>query len=89
MQHLLKVTVLSALLVGCTSNSGEPAKSEGAETSQNSAYQSCPARRPEICTQEYLPVCGITDEKVRRTYGNACTACGDAQVHGYVPGECD
>lgn len=59
----------------------------------------CQDPRPEICTREYRPVCALRDTGVRcvttpcastewRTYGNACTACSDADVIGYGDGEC-
>jgi hypothetical protein len=55
--------------------------------------------RPEICTREYVPVCGLRDTGIRcvtppcpsgewRTYGNACEACSDASVTGYTEGAC-
>lgn len=90
MQYLLKVIALSALLAGCAINPAEPVQQrQGAEASQDTAYQSCPERRPEICTQEYRPVCGLADDQLPHTYGNACTACADEQVHGYSTGECE
>ncbi|MGB1580392.1 MAG: hypothetical protein ACPHER_02670 [Nevskiales bacterium] len=63
------------------------------------ALTQCPEQRPQICTYEYQPVCGLRDTGIRcvttpcpsaewKTYGNACSACGDTKVSGYVPGEC-
>ena len=59
----------------------------------------CQDRRPQICTQEYVPVCALRDTGVRCvttpcpstervTYGNACQACLESDVLGYEPGEC-
>jgi hypothetical protein len=49
---------------------------------------------------EYMPVCGIRDTGIpcvttpcdsteRVEYPNACNACGDPEVIGYVLGQCD
>jgi len=62
-------------------------------------YIECTDPRPQICTREYRPVCARVDTRVRcvttpcpstrlKTYGNACSACGDKKVYGYIPGEC-
>jgi hypothetical protein len=48
----------------------------------------CTDPRPEICTQQYAPVCGVHDDGSRRTYSNGCTACGNAEVIGSLPGAC-
>lgn len=60
----------------------------------------CPENRPDVCTQIYQPVCGLVDTGIRcittpcpsveeKNFGNACTACIDKKVSGYVEGECE
>ncbi len=49
----------------------------------------CQAPRPQMCTRQYDPVCGIAADGVRKTQGNACSACSDAAIVAYVSGECD
>jgi len=48
----------------------------------------CEDPRPEICTQEYVPVCGERINSSRKTYGNACNACSDINVVQYQNGPC-
>ena len=48
----------------------------------------CESPRPEICTLEYDPVCGILGNQQRQEYPNACGACADTAVTGYIPGAC-
>ena len=59
----------------------------------------CREPRPEMCTQEYRPVCADRDTGVRCvttpcpsteqvTYSNACTACSDPKVMRHRPGAC-
>jgi hypothetical protein len=59
----------------------------------------CSDPRPEICTQQYQPVCAQVDTGVRcikapcpsaesRTFPNGCAACTDPKVLGYVEGAC-
>lgn len=81
----------------CAENTGTMGCDE-AEPSRD-GYVACTEPRPEMCTMQYDPVCAEVDTGIRcitepcpstewKTYGNGCSACGDADVLGYVPGEC-
>jgi hypothetical protein len=48
----------------------------------------CRDPRPEVCTMEYDPVCGLKKDRSPATYSNACEACADPMVLGYFQGEC-
>ena len=48
----------------------------------------CKEPRPEICTMNYMPVCGLQNNKEYKTYSNACTACSDSDVISYVENAC-
>lgn len=42
-------------------------------------------KKAEICTLEYMPVCGNNG----RTYGNKCSACASKEIDFYVQGACE
>jgi hypothetical protein len=48
----------------------------------------CKDPRPEICTMNYQPVCGLDSSNSAKTYSNACGACSDKNVVTYMEGEC-
>lgn len=53
----------------------------------------CESPRPEMCTREYRPVCGYKSapgdrQYLTQSYGNACTACADSEVKGFVAEGC-
>ncbi|UCB55409.1 MAG: hypothetical protein JSW45_02455, partial [Thiotrichales bacterium] len=52
----------------------------------------CTEPRPQVCTMDYTPVCGLRNSSAEdewKTYSNACGACSDATVVGYRPGACE
>jgi len=57
----------------------------------------CTDPRPEICTKEYMPVCGqvqvqcITTpcEPIKQTFGNKCDACANSLTISYTEGACE
>jgi len=48
----------------------------------------CPDSRGQVCTTEYRPVCGFDGNNGRTQYSNACSACSNPGVRGYLPGPC-
>lgn len=48
----------------------------------------CPEVRPEICTMEYDPVCGVGLLMNPTTFPSGCVACADHKVSAYIKGRC-
>ena len=74
------------LIAGCTVDSAQ--KQEGPLENAENGLILCTDPRPEICTMEYDPVCGLLNDGDQGEYANKCSACSDIQVEGYVPGPC-
>ena len=49
----------------------------------------CTDPRPEICTMDYQPVCGVESDGSYKVYSNGCSACSNPKVIGYNEGECN
>ena len=69
---------LAALLGGCATAPG----------GQDASVQVCEDPRPQVCTMDYRPVCATHADGSSKTFGNGCSACGDASVVSWVEGEC-
>lgn len=67
-----------------TATAGE---SEVAPRPNDSTFVECTVRT-DICTREYMPVCGTLTDGSHRSYPNKCVACSDQAVRGYVAGAC-
>jgi tetratricopeptide (TPR) repeat protein len=48
----------------------------------------CADPRPQTCTRDYRPACGVHRDGSRKTYGNACTACSNPDVVSQAAGAC-
>ena len=48
----------------------------------------CPETRPQVCTMEYNPTCGILVSGERKDYSSPCNACADDQVAATLTGAC-
>jgi alkaline phosphatase D len=60
----------------------------GSKTSDEQKWITCPDPRPQVCTQEYRPVCGQWQDGSMKTYTNGCSACTDPAVNGYRAEAC-
>ncbi len=48
----------------------------------------CTDPRPEICTMDYNPVCGLDINQEKSDFPNACSACSNAGIVSWVKGPC-
>ncbi len=48
----------------------------------------CQEPRPQVCTSDYMPVCGQLAAGLHKTYPNGCTACVDPAVSAFRPASC-
>lgn len=92
---LMKSLVLGSLITLLAACAAGPSQAP-----ENSGFASCPEPRPEMCTQEYRPVCGHIDTQLacasppcslvkHRSYSNPCQACSDPSVMAYELGSCE
>jgi len=82
--------------IGCSANGTE---AEATTEPSAAIAKECSDPRPEMCTQDYRPVCATRDTGIRcvtepcpaseqKTYSNACSACSDPKVMRWVAGPC-
>jgi len=64
------------IVTGCASNQNK------------TSITICKEPRPQICTQDYSPVCAKLKSGDYRTYSNGCTSCSDTNVVGYIDKAC-
>lgn len=93
MSRLLTLVLFAVSLAACAVQQDKSSSKTDVEVT------SCPEQRTQICTMDYRPVCATRDTGVRcvttpcpsseqKTYSNACSACADAKVIGYIIDEC-
>lgn len=63
-------------------------QAELADESLPVAGGACAEPRPQMCTKEFRPACGLRRDGTHKTYGNACTACADSDVRSQAAGAC-
>ena len=77
------VLCLAMINIGCATS--PPASERGVG---NHEFVPCQEPRPEFCTMHYEPVCGVMAGGESKTYSNACGACSDREIKGYIEGAC-
>lgn len=55
---------------------------------ESSPVMLCTEPRPQVCTQEYNPVCGQLAAGGWHEYSSPCNACAHDAVAGYETGPC-
>lgn len=63
-------------------------QAELADESLPIAGGACASPRPQMCTKDFRPSCGLRRDGTRKTYDNACSACADADVESQAAGAC-
>ena len=59
------------------------------KVSEKKELTKCTDPRPQMCTQDYRPVCADLKDGSTKTYSNGCMACSDPKVVGYYQGACE
>ena len=49
----------------------------------------CTEPRPQVCTQDYRPVCAELQDGSFKSFSTGCSACSDPAVTGYRGGACE
>jgi hypothetical protein len=81
--------MMIVLLIANTAIACAQAISVEAPVSSQTVLVACEEPRPQVCTMQYDPVCGLTGNNQYKTYSNACSACSDASVSAHSPGACE
>lgn len=95
MKQLLKTLILTTIFFICSCSAHQAINVE----ESNPITIQCQDPRPQLCTQEYAPVCAekltgiycITTpcpSTEQLTYATGCTACADKKVMAYHLGAC-
>jgi hypothetical protein len=65
-----------------------PASAEKPMPSHPGGATACADPRPQMCTQNYDPVCAAMKDGSRKTFANGCMACADKGAVSHTPGPC-
>ncbi|MFV0477923.1 MAG: hypothetical protein ACK5ME_08820 [Parahaliea sp.] len=80
---MLRAFVLSTILLLCACGNQQPSVAK--PLSDNA----CDEPRPQVCTMEYNPVCGVISDGQRQSYSSPCNACAHDEVTSFEPGRCE
>jgi len=85
------ISVIRILLLATLSFFSVACSSHGEKKDINSDVSDlvmCEEPRPQVCTNEYNPVCANYNDGSKKTGSTGCTSCSDPEVVGYVMGVC-
>lgn len=92
MRKIISLLVFSLILFGCSSTEPSNPVPVG---KLKAIYCTDTQRQGNICTMDYVPVCGWFNQDIKctkypcaQTFGNSCGACHDDKVDYYTEGEC-
>ena len=85
---LMTVLLLAACGGGGSGAGGGLETGNGQTGNAATLLSACQSPRPQVCTREFVPVCGKLDSGDLETFDNACSACADEAVEGYYPSAC-
>lgn len=81
----LMTGVLCALLLGACSG---PMQSGDPQAGAADAQTLCAEPRPQVCTMQFEPTCGVLGDGSRKQYSSPCNACADDRVVATLTGAC-
>ncbi|PWQ95202.1 hypothetical protein [Leucothrix arctica] len=97
------MTVAAGVLVACGASTKPNVVEKPVVDVAPIKVMACSDPRPEICTQQYDPVCGTRHvprpcgkgmicaavmTTAKKTYSNSCSACSNDDVQSYTKGAC-
>lgn len=97
---MFRPRAIVVLVLGACAPAALACSGAGDRAAKDPGWVECVVPRPEICTEEWRPVCGLRDTGIRcvtepcdswetKTFSNACTACADEGVYGWRPDACE
>lgn len=60
----------------------------GCASQGDTGVVACPETRPQVCTLEYAPTCGVNAAGQRQEFASPCNACATEGIVGYLSGPC-
>ncbi|MFQ5544718.1 MAG: hypothetical protein ACE5FE_01950 [Acidiferrobacterales bacterium] len=81
----MRTTIFLGLILLCAASCSS---NGGSRDIPDHGLTQCSQPRPQVCTREYVPVCGRRASSEWKTYSNACAACSDWGVVGYKLNAC-
>lgn len=86
-QGIIKFTLGALFLMTATCSMAQKGMAQTETVDKTDAVE-CKDPRPQICTMDYTPVCGLHKDHSTKTYSNGCGACSNANVISWRKGEC-